>query len=742
MTREIGVSPAFLVPVAQDAIPKTEIGKIQRTKLRKGFEAGAFDEQVRATQLLLGTAATVPDWFLRPVWQRARTHAPQEATPGRHTLVLTGDDARSLRIAERIADLLRATGERCTVASDGTSYARLDAARYRVRPGEQGDLAALWDELERDQRPVDAVVHLAGLRDGDAPSTDSYDESGTLSLLALARALVSRTGRQRPVDLVYATAGAQQVRAEDRPAPGHAMAGALLKSLAEELGWLRGAHVDLPPDAGEDAAELLLAEARVAPDAAEVAYRDGHRQVRRLAPLPEAPPRPRPAPAEGFTLVTGGLGGVGGEVAAHLLGTPGTRLLVLGRTPEDALDGSDAPADGVRRGEVLRRLRELGEVRYACADVTDEARVRAAVDAAAEAWGMPLTAVLHLAGTLVERPVGELDEDTWRRAVAAKAGGAWTLHRLTADHPVSSFVTFSSVNGFFGGAMNAAYAAANAALDALALYRRSLGLPAQSLAWSMWREQGVSRGYRLAALTEARGYRLLDGPAALRSFDLARSLDVPHLLIGADRTAPWVRSHVTAPVRPVRRPAARVGLADGADLGALYRAAGDAARAAGLADDWVLRSAGTTGDHPEQAGTGEDARRLEGRLAEVWCAVLGRDRVGLDENFFDLGGNSLLLVTAQSAVNTAFDADVSVVDLFAHPTVRALARHLATTARPAAAQPSPGPEGPGAGADGPAGHRSAGSAPSGLDRAKEQAQRQRAARARRTARHGKDRGHA
>ncbi|MGW2240746.1 SDR family NAD(P)-dependent oxidoreductase, partial [Streptomyces sp. NPDC001759] len=580
VTREIGVSPAFLVPVARDAIPKTEIGKIQRTKLRKSFEAGAFDEQVRATQLLLGTAATVPDWFLRPVWQRARHHAPQEATPGRHTLVLAGDDARSLRIAERIADTLRARGERCTVACDGTPYARLNAARYRIRTGEQSDLAALLDQLERDQRPVDAVVHLGGLRDRNTAPTASYDETGALSLLALARALASRPGRQRPVDLVYGTAGTQAVRAEDRPDPGNAMAGALLKSLTEELGWLRGTHVDLPPDIGEDAAELLPAEVGVSPDAAEVAYRDGHRHVRRLAPLPDAPPPPRPAATEGFTLVTGGLGGVGGEVAAHLMGTPGTRLLVLGRTPEDALDD---PAQEVRRGEVLRRLRELGEVRYACADVTDESQVRAAVDAAAAAWGVPLASVLHLAGTLVERPVGELDEDTWRQALAAKAGGAWTLHRLTADHPVSSFVTFSSVNGFFGGAMNAAYAAANAALDALALYRRSLGLPAQSLAWSMWRERGVSRGYRLAALTEARGYRLLDAPAALRSFDLARSLDVPHLLIGADRTAPWVRSHVTAPVRPVRRPAARVGLADGADLGALYRAAGDAARAAGLA---------------------------------------------------------------------------------------------------------------------------------------------------------------
>ncbi|MDC2961037.1 non-ribosomal peptide synthetase [Streptomyces gilvifuscus] len=740
VTREIGVSPAFLIPVARDAVPKTEIGKIQRTKLRKSFEAGAFDEEVRATQLLLGTAATVPDWFLRSVWQRAQQHARRQTTRGRHTLVLAGDDPRCLRIAERIADTLRATGERCTVASDGTSYARIDAARYRVRPGEGDDLAALLDQLEQDQRPVDAVVHLGGLRHSDAQSTAPHEEAGTLSLLALARALTSRTGRQRPVDLVYATAGAQGVHDEDRPHPGHAMAGALLKSLTEELGWLRGTHVDLPSDADEDAPALLLAEARGAADAAEVAYRDGHRHVRRLAPLPEAPPPPRTTATEGFTVVTGGLGGVGGEVSAHLLRTPGTRLLVLGRTPEDALDTPDASADRPRRGEVLRRLRELGEVRYACADVTDEPQVRAAVDAAARAWGVPLTSVLHLAGTLVERPVGELDEDTWRQAVAAKVGGAWTLHRLTADHPVTSFVTFSSVNGFFGGAMNTAYAAANAALDALALHRRRLGLPAQSLAWSMWREQGISRGYRLTALTEARGYRLLDVQAALRSFDLARTLDAPHLLIGADRTAPWVRSHVTAPVRPVRRPAARVGLADGADLGVLYRAAGEAARAAGLADDWVLRSAGTT-DRPERADSDEDARQLESRLAEVWCAVLGRDRVGLDENFFDLGGNSLLLVTAQSAVNSAFDADVSVVDLFAHPTVRDLARHLAATTVRAAAEPQAGQDTTGAPADGPTGHRSE-PAPSGLDRAKEQAQRQRAARARRTARHGKDRGHA
>ncbi|MGW0336731.1 amino acid adenylation domain-containing protein [Streptomyces sp. NPDC003011] len=741
VTREIGVSPAFLIPVGPDAIPKTEIGKIQRTRLRKSFEAGAFDDQVRAAQVLLGTAATVPDWFLRPVWQRAQRPGAQVEHAGRHTLVLTGGDPRVQRLADRFADALRSGGGLCTVAGDGTAYARLDAARYRVRPAEEADCAELLEQVERDQRPVDTVVHLDGLCDTGTPEQAPYDTTGTERLLALARALAARPGRQRPVDLVYVTAGAQAVRPGDRPCPARAMAGALLKSLSEEFGWLRGTHLDLPPDDGEDPLPLLLADATVAADGAEVAYRDGRRHVRRLAALPGTPPRTQAPARDGFTLITGGLGGVGSEVAAHLQRTPGTRLLIVGRTPQAELD---AQGTGSSRAQALRRLRELGEVRYARADVTDERQVRAAVDAATGAWGVPLTSVLHLAGTLVERPVGDLDTATWRRALEAKVRGAWTLHRLTGDHPVGSFVTFSSVNGYFGGAMNAAYAAANAYLDALALHRRSLGLPAQSLAWSMWREHGMSRGYRLTALTEARGYRLLDAPAALRSFDLARTLDEPHLLIGADRTAPWVRSHVVAPVRQVRRVAARVGLEDGTDLGALYRAAADSAGATGVGDDWTLRSAGTTA-HQDRADAGEDLRRLESRLAEVWCGVLGRDRVGRDENFFDLGGNSLLLVTAQSTVNSAFGTDLSVVDLFAHPTVRDLARHLSTrTGAGTTRAVQPPPQGGSAGQDAadPAAPRSAEAAPSGLDRAREQAQRQRAARARRTARHGKDRGHA
>ncbi|MEE1928325.1 amino acid adenylation domain-containing protein [Streptomyces sp. TRM 70351] len=736
VTREIGVSPAHLVPVAADDIPKTEIGKIQRTKLRKSFEAGAFDEEVRAAQLLLGTADTLPDWFLRPVWQRSARHRPGAAAPGRHTLVLAGGDPRARELSGHLARALRADGGLCTQVTDGAAYARQDAARHEIRLTEEADHTALLRALAADGRPVDAVVHLGALHAAETadPAADPAAETGPRALLALARALADQPGGPCRTDLLYVTAGAQAVTAEDRPSPVHAMAGAVLKSLREELGGLRCVHLDLDPRDDRDAVPLLLAEVAGVPADTEVAHRDGHRLVRRLAPLPEPAPRTGPPAADGFHLVSGGLGGVGTEVAAHLLRTPGTRLLVLGRTPLPAPDTwpQHLAAGGARaaRVEAWRRLRELGEVRYACADVGDERQVREAVRAAVEHWGVPLASVLHLAGSLVERPVGELDAAAWREALDAKVRGARTLHRVSADHPVTSFVTFSSVNGYFGGAMNAAYAAANAYLDGLALHRRASGLPGQSLAWSMWSERGMSSGYRLAPLTEARGYRVLDTTAALRSFDLARTLDEPHLLIGADRGAPWVRSHVTGPARQVRRLAGRVALEEGADLGALHRAAAEAAGDA----PWVLRAAGG-GQPAAPAGDADRLRTLEHRLTGLWRDVLGRDRVGPDENFFDLGGNSLLLVAAQSAVNRAFGCEIPVVDLFAHPTVRALARHLSALTGPQAADAP-------AAADPQAPPESAGAGTSGLDHAKERAQRQRAARARRAARHGKDRGHA
>lgn len=68
--------------------------------------------------------------------------------------------------------------------------------------------------------------------------------------------------------------------------------------------------------------------------------------------------------------------------------------------------------------------------------------------------------------------------------------------------------------------------------------------------------------------------------------------------------------------------------------------------------------------------------REEADIAALWQNILGHPRVGLDDNFFDLGGTSLALIQAHSRLTADLHLDLSVLDLFEHPTIRSLARRI------------------------------------------------------------------
>ncbi len=71
----------------------------------------------------------------------------------------------------------------------------------------------------------------------------------------------------------------------------------------------------------------------------------------------------------------------------------------------------------------------------------------------------------------------------------------------------------------------------------------------------------------------------------------------------------------------------------------------------------------------------------EQAIADVWREVLGREKVGIHDNFFEVGGSSLLLVRIHARLREVLGREVTMVQLFRHPTVQALARFLETAER-------------------------------------------------------------
>ncbi|MER5556444.1 SDR family NAD(P)-dependent oxidoreductase [Streptomyces sp. NPDC002793] len=427
-------------------------------------------------------------------------------------------------------------------------------------------------------------------------------------------------------------------------------------ALAACWGFLSAAQTEHPgrivladADPGDLAGLLPVLDA----DEPRLAVRAGSVLVPRLTAVTAEPGEPDLG--DGTVLITGGTGALGALLARHLVAHHGVRRLLLTNR-----GGPDDP----RAMALTADLRTLGAaVDVVACDFADPAAV-AALPAVASTEN-PLTAVLHLAGTLDDGLATSLTPERIDRVLTPKVDGAWHLHEATRDLDLRAFVLFSSASGLLGGAGQAAYAAANAYLDAFAVrLRAESGIPAQSLAWGAWAAgEGMAASVSpLAARRMARaGLRDIGDAQGAALFDAALSIGTTGLApVALDRARlrasaadgslpPILRDLAPKPAR-----AATLGLA--ARLGSLSEA--DAER---QVLDVVLATAATVLGHRSAADV--EPRR----------------------SFQELGFDSLAAVEFRTALGTALGQRLPATLVFDHPTPVALARHLladATTSRP------------------------------------------------------------
>ncbi|MFF4606467.1 type I polyketide synthase [Streptomyces sp. NPDC001339] len=381
--------------------------------------------------------------------------------------------------------------------------------------------------------------------------------------------------------------------------------------------------------------------------------RAGAVRVARLAELGEGGVSPRAWDVDGTVLITGGTGGLGRELARHLVAERGVRHLLL-------VSRSGASAPGV--GELCEELTAYGaQVDVRACDAADREAVEAAV-ASVDA-GHPLTAVIHTAGVLDDGVITSLTPERLSAVLRPKVDAAWNLHEATKGLDLAAFVLYSSISGVVGTPGQGNYAAGNVFLDVLAWHRMALGLPGQSLAWGAW-EQG---GGMTAGLSEADMQRMasygtvpLSPERGLALFDAATASGVAHL-VAVGRVSGPVRAQ--GPVVPsVLR-----GLVRGARRTAAGAAMGGAEASVALADR--LRAA-----RPE-----ERTQLMTDVVRTEVAAVLGHGsarNIDARREFYELGFDSLTSVELRNRLSALTGLHLSATVVFDSKTPADLAARL------------------------------------------------------------------
>ena len=602
------------------------------------------------------------DWFYAPTWKRSVwSEAPLEQTSG-PALVF----ADECGLGDVLADELGRRGNEVVVVKAGDEFALTGERSYALRPGERADYERLLRELSQRRAVPRRIFHLWNLTDGggaDCQSVGWLQDRGIHSLLSLAGAL-GMVGADGPLSIVAISNGIQYVVGDELLEPAKATALGAIKVVPMEYPNVRCRSVDIVlPQAGrifgERAVRGILAEADDPSEDVLVAHRGHFRWVQDFEhlPLERTAPEPPRLKKHGVYMILGGLGGIGLSLARYLGRSVGGRLVLTGRSPFPSRQEWDQwlsdHGEGDSTSQKIRAVQELeaggAEVLVLRADIADVAEMENAVACAKRRFG-GINGVIHCAGVadvggVIHRRTREATED----ALAAKVKGMYVLEQVLQDTELDFMVLSSSLGSIlyklkFG---EAGYVAANDFLNAFAHYKNARsGMCAVAVNWTDWREGGMwaRASERLGLPDLLHGIYDAEGVEAFRRI-LTHSH--PQVVVSAQNFTAVLAQH-----RAFKASAL------GDRLEQMEMSVVESAQPA------------PQGDYSAPRGA------LEEELAAIWRELLGVERVGREDDFFDIGGDSLLAVRVISRLSEEFGINQALADIFDAPTLAELAAKI------------------------------------------------------------------
>lgn len=611
------------------------------------------------------------DWFFVPTWKQSdmqiQNNRP-DFTPQRWLLF-----ADEYNLGQALAEHLLECHQDVTVVTASQAFRQLHEKAYTLNPRNLDDYYQLFQELRLAQNTPLRIVHLWSLTTGanviDHPENleDAHYHS-LYSLLFLAQAS-GKFPHLPQMQLLVLSNNAYDVIGEEIRYPEQATAPGLCKVITREYPNIsyRSIDIDFPVAHGrqlDTIAKQLVEEFQIDTSDELVAYRGSHRwtQLFEAVRMQNREQKTLRLRDRGTYLITGGLGGLGSAIAVYLARTFHARLILVGRSPFPAREQwqewlEQHPADdriSTKIHEFQQMEAQGSEIFVAQADITNLEQVQSVIALAHKQFGT-ISGVFHAAGVPGQGLLQTKTPAQIQRVLDPKINGTLVLHKLLQDEQLDFMFLYSSSVAMTGGLGEGDYAAANAFLNAFAHYNAAhqtyltYSINWGPWWWDAWQEAALAAApalyARMRQIREHSGITFQEGEVAIQQI-LSQTL--PHILV--------LPQGLQATIE-------QANIFSSSDF--------VEALSAKEAPDGVL--------YPRphlRASYVAPSNETEQRIAAIWQKYLGIEAIGIDDPFFELGGNSLVGIQIITQLQKEFHTQFSIATLFERPTIAALAATL------------------------------------------------------------------
>lgn len=388
-----------------------------------------------------------------------------------------------------------------------------------------------------------------------------------------------------------------------------------------------------------------------------VAFRGHHRWIRTFEPArigskTGADALPSLLKQNGVYVIIGGLGRAGMEIARYLAERVNARIILLQRTPlpekEQWKDYLDARREDDGMGRKIRDLMAMeaegGEVCTLAADVSDENQLRGAIETVMDAYGK-INGIFHCAmdpgGALIQQRQKESIEAVF----ASKVRGTMILDRIMRDKQPDFLVLFSSISAILPAAGKIAYCAANAFLDAYAHYKRGEGNPTTiAINWNHWEGTPIDVAPETAEIIQQNSVTRAEGITILQ-----RVLDDPRPQVLVSRQNPEQ-------------------LAEDIRENSLDHYAGATLQ--------IVPAEDRLESYRKEVAYLAPRTKEEEKIAKIWKTFFGYPDIGIEDDFFQLGGDSLKALHIIPKVNAELGCRISIANFYRYPTVARMTAYI------------------------------------------------------------------